>query len=114
MRPTLLALLLSCCTVYREPDGHTFAQIGGRVHVATPRFEMIADNQNSFRDATRMAASLGMASIASGVLKAQDASKAATDKAAIEAGTKAKEIEAGAEAARLGQEVQIKMIEAGL
>jgi hypothetical protein len=107
----LAATLAASCTVYREPDGHLFAQVGGRVHMTTPRFEILADNQASFKDATRLAGALGLATIAAGVVKAQDATQGATDKAAIEAGTKAKEIEASTEAARMSQEIDLRKLD---
>ena len=111
MKHLLLLLLLPACTVYRQPDGTTFAQLGGKVHMSTPTFELQADNEGSFRDATRLAGSLGLAYIAGEVVKAQDATQGATDKAGIEAATKGKEIDAGAARAALDQEVAIKALE---
>lgn len=107
----LAAAACSSCTVYHQPKGPTFVQIGGRAHIATHTFELAADNTESFRDATRLAGSLGLAYIAGEVVKAQDATKAATDKAAIDAGTKGQEIEAASEAARLQQEIDLRSLE---
>jgi len=107
----LLAIAASSCTAYRHPSGEMFVQTGGKVHFATATFEGAADNTESFKDATRLVTSLGLAQIAAGVFKAQDASKAATDQKAISAGTEKEAIAAGTEKARLAQEVDLKKLE---
>jgi len=110
--PLLLAIaLLPCCTVYRPPSGAYFSQVGGQVHIVAEDFELVANNEASFKDATRAVTTLGLANIAAGVLKSQDASKAATDQKAIAADTEKAKIGAGVEKAALDQEVKLKALE---
>lgn len=114
MRRLLLLLLLPCCTIYREPGGHLFAQLGGKVQFATPRFEAAIDNEGSFKEATRLAGTLGVSYIAAGVFKAQSADKAAVDKAGIDASTKAREIDAAAAKDVLDNGRALRAMELGL
>jgi len=106
-----IAALLPCCTVYRPPSGAYFSQIGGKVHIATPDFELMADNEASFKDMTRMVYGLGVATIVAGVAKDAAAKTAETDKAAIAAGTEKEAIAASTEKARLAQEVDLKKLD---
>jgi hypothetical protein len=107
----LLAIAAPSCTVYRPPSGAYFSQVGGKVHIVAADFELMADNEASFKDGARLVTSLGLAQIAAGAFKAQDASKAATDQKAISAGAEKEAIAAGTEKARLAQEVDLRKLE---